>query len=112
MNLIIELIEPVFKIPSNIDISFFVAVAGDFQGMKITSNGEKAAEMFCKVETLMPHIMPFTWLFIRPPWATTGACCKECVFNNMKAYIAKKVNNDRSLGMIIWQCPIYQLPSV
>ena len=65
------------------------SVPSDFQGRKVTTNGEHAAQMFCKVETLLPNVTPFTWLFIRPPWATSGACCKECVFRNMKSYTAK-----------------------
>ena len=63
--------------------SLFFAVCQDFRTRKITSNGEHAAEMFSLVERLTPSVVPFTWLFIRPPWATTGACCKECVFKNM-----------------------------
>ena len=64
-------------------MSFLFLVCQDFRTRKITSNGEHAAEMFSLVERLTPVVVPFTWLFIRPPWATTGACCKECVFNNM-----------------------------
>ena len=66
-----------------------VAVPGDFEGRRITVNGDKAAEMFCQVECLTPHTAPFTWLFIRPPWASSGACCKECVFNNITQYVKK-----------------------
>ena len=61
---------------------------GDFEGKKVMINGVRAAEMFCKVESCTPHTSSFTWLFIRPPWALVGACCKECVFNNMKQYVA------------------------
>ena len=60
-------------------------VPGDFEGKRITANGERAAQMFCRVECLTPKTTPFTWLFMRPPWAIAGACCKECVFTNMKA---------------------------
>ena len=66
-----------------------VTVPGDFEGRRITVNGDKAAEMFCQVECLTPHTAPFTWLFIRPPWASSGACCKECVFNNIEQYVKK-----------------------
>ncbi|XP_013409126.1 cyclin-F [Lingula anatina] len=62
---------------------------GDFEGKRITSNGEQAAAMFCQVESLTPEISPFTWLFIRPPWSTAGACCKEYVFKNMKSICEK-----------------------
>jgi len=63
-------------------------VPGDLDGRRIFTNGEKAAEMFCRVEELIAangtrSSAPFTWLFMRPPWATTGACCKECVFMTM-----------------------------
>ncbi|KAH3860757.1 cyclin-F-like isoform X2 [Dreissena polymorpha] len=53
-------------------------------GKKLSRNGTKAAEMFCRVESLTPNTDPFTWLFIRPPWSLNGACCKESVFNFMK----------------------------
>ena len=65
------------------------AVPGDFEGRRITVNGEKAAQMFCQVECLTPHTAPFTWLFIRPPWVSSGACCKQCVFTNMTQYAEK-----------------------
>lgn len=75
-----------------------------FDGRRILANGERAAELFCEVEMLLakgggqsefsvdgiPSPAPFTWLFIRPPWASSGACCKECVFNKMVSY-AKQV---------------------
>ncbi|KAL4239671.1 hypothetical protein ACF0H5_000477 [Mactra antiquata] len=62
---------------------------GDSDGKKVSRHGTKAAEMFCQVESLTPNTDPFTWLFIRPPWALNGACCKECVFNYMKTYLEK-----------------------
>ncbi|XP_045213462.1 cyclin-F-like isoform X2 [Mercenaria mercenaria] len=62
---------------------------GDNDGKKVSRNGTKAAEMFCRVESLTPNTDPFTWLFIRPPWSLNGACCKECVFNYMKEYLKK-----------------------
>ena len=71
-----------------------VLVPGDLDGRRIFANGEKAAEMFCQVEGLVAAngavlSVPFTWLFMRPPWATMGACCKECVFNVMKVYASE-----------------------
>jgi len=72
-----------------IDLPYaYVTVPGDFEGKKVTVNGVRAAEMFCKVESCTPYTSSFTWLFIRPPWALAGACCKECVFDNMKHYVA------------------------
>ncbi|XP_064644343.1 cyclin-F-like [Lineus longissimus] len=71
----------------------------DQEGKKITSNGETAAAMFCQAETLTPSTAPFTWLFIRPPWSNTGACCKECVFKNMLQYV--KATNDVSVNLCV-----------
>ncbi|KAK3089144.1 hypothetical protein FSP39_001220 [Pinctada imbricata] len=59
----------------------------DFDGKNVTSNGVKAAEMFCRIESMTVATDPFTWLFIRPPWSNSGACCKECVFTYMKNYL-------------------------
>ena len=61
----------------------------DMEGKRIINNGEKAADMFCRIEGLCPNTDPFTWLFIRPPWSVNGACCKECVFKYMKEFIKK-----------------------
>ncbi|XP_067671880.1 cyclin-F-like [Haliotis asinina] len=61
------------------------------------SNGNRAAELFCKTEALTPNTVPFTWLFIRPPWSVSGACCKEGVFQFMKKYLEKEVNRDISV---------------
>ena len=63
-------------------------VPGDFEGQQIIRNGELAAKYFCNVECSTPRsTAPFTWLFFRPPWATVGICCKECVFENMKKFV-------------------------
>lgn len=77
--------------------TMYFAVPGDFEGKKITSNGERAAAMFCRVECCTDvATAPFCWLFIRPPWASAGACCKECVFNNMKAFVVE-VSSEREV---------------
>ena len=68
-------------------VSFSFAVPSDSDGKKVSRNGTKAAEMFCRVESMTPGTTPFTWLFIRPPWSLNGACCKECVFNYMREYL-------------------------
>ncbi|OWF42166.1 cyclin-F-like isoform X2 [Mizuhopecten yessoensis] len=60
---------------------------------RVTSNGEKAAHMFCKMEGLTPGTDPFSWLFIRPPWSRNGACCKEYVFTHMKKYLEEHPDN-------------------
>ncbi|XP_060084118.1 cyclin-F-like [Ylistrum balloti] len=59
----------------------------------VTSNGEKAADMFCKIESLTPGTDPFSWLFIRPPWSINGACCKETVFTHMKKFVEEHPDN-------------------
>jgi len=69
-------------------------VPGDLDGRRIFANGEKAAELFCRAEELTAAnrarpSAPFTWLFIRPPWATAGTCCKECVFTMMNVYASE-----------------------
>jgi len=46
-------------------------------------NGRLAAEFFFKAECTIPNGAPFTWFFVRPPWAPSGVCCKSCVFNSM-----------------------------
>jgi len=70
------------------------SVPGDLDGRRIYANGRKAAEMFCRVEELLAangtrSSAPFTWLFTRPPWATTGACCKEWVHTTMNVYASE-----------------------
>ncbi|EDO34730.1 predicted protein, partial [Nematostella vectensis] len=49
-----------------------------------SENGRQAAELFCTAERMTCD--PFTWFFIRPPWAPSGSCCKACVFKNMVEY--------------------------
>ena len=77
---------------------------GDLDGRRIFANGEKAAKQFCRVEELVSASgtrlsAPFTWLFMRPPWATTGACCKEWVFTMMNVY-ASEVPSSRLLCLV------------
>lgn len=72
---------------------------GDGEGKKVSRNGVKAAEMFCRIESLTPNTDPFSWLFIRPPWSLNGACCKECVFNYMKDY--QKTSGCRKIEVCI-----------
>lgn len=50
----------------------------------IAESGRQAAHYFSRAEELSPTVLPFTWLFIRPPWSVSGACCKACVFEAMK----------------------------
>ncbi|PVD38359.1 hypothetical protein C0Q70_00973 [Pomacea canaliculata] len=60
----------------------------------IAVSGRLAAEYFCKVEEISGSIAPFTWLFIRPPWSASGACCKACVFETMKTHADKNPSRD------------------
>ncbi|XP_028904932.1 cyclin-F [Ornithorhynchus anatinus] len=47
-------------------------------------NGLKASRFFSLAERLNTWA-PFIWLFIRPPWAVSGSCCKAVVFESLKA---------------------------
>ncbi|CAJ1075057.1 cyclin-F isoform X1 [Xyrichtys novacula] len=48
--------------------------------------GRKASHFFSLAESLRsPSIDPFIWVFIRPPWSSTGSCCKAVVFHHLKA---------------------------
>ncbi|XP_019855606.1 PREDICTED: cyclin-F-like [Amphimedon queenslandica] len=47
-------------------------------------NGQKASNYLKRAESLVTHRQPFSWVFIRPPFATTCVCCKACVCHNMK----------------------------
>lgn len=49
-------------------------------------NGKIAAELFCMAERSLANRSPFTWFFVRPPWAPSGVCCKACVFKTMFEY--------------------------
>ncbi|XP_077130767.1 cyclin-F isoform X3 [Ranitomeya variabilis] len=47
-------------------------------------NGLKASHFFSLTERLNSGAGPFVWLFIRPPWSTSGSCCKAVVFDSLK----------------------------
>ncbi|KAM8961977.1 cyclin-F isoform 2-T2 [Pelodytes ibericus] len=47
-------------------------------------NGLKASHFFNLTERLNNGADPFVWLFIRPPWSTSGSCCKAVVFDSLK----------------------------
>ena len=74
------------------------SVPGDFEGRRIIANGDHAADLFCRVECqlferISKSSSPFTWLYVRPPWAVNGACCKECVFNRMKIFVQQVISS-------------------
>jgi len=84
---------------------FFDTVTGDLAGRRIVVNGAKAAEKFIQVEKLIAAngcSAPFTWIFMRPPWATTGACCKECVYHEMNMYAAKVSEDAVTCIHFVW----------
>ncbi|CAH3169820.1 unnamed protein product [Porites evermanni] len=56
---------------------------GDKGVVNAKENGCLAAEFFFKAECNIPNGAPFTWFFVRPPWAPSGVCCKSCVFSSM-----------------------------
>ncbi|XP_053550340.1 cyclin-F isoform X2 [Bombina bombina] len=47
-------------------------------------NGLKASHFFGLAEKLNTRADPFVWLFIRPPWSSSGSCCKAVVFDSLK----------------------------
>ncbi|KAL5018853.1 hypothetical protein ScPMuIL_004575 [Solemya velum] len=61
---------------------------------KVAQSGSRAANMFCKVEERTHDTEPFMWLFIRPPWSASGACCKGFVFNSMAEYLQQNNNSN------------------
>ena len=60
-----------------------VSENGEKGSVNAKENGRLAAELFYKAECTIPNAAPFTWFFVRPPWAPSGVCCKSCVFNSM-----------------------------
>ncbi|KAK7506755.1 hypothetical protein BaRGS_00002230 [Batillaria attramentaria] len=60
----------------------------------IAESGRQAAHYFCQAEEQSPNVLPFTWLFIRPPWSVSGACCKACVFEAMKQQCSQTQNRN------------------
>uniref|UniRef100_A0A8C1T322 Cyclin-F n=1 Tax=Cyprinus carpio TaxID=7962 RepID=A0A8C1T322_CYPCA len=48
--------------------------------------GRMASRYFSLAESLRsPLADPFIWLFIRPPWSTSGGCCKAVVYDRLEA---------------------------
>ncbi|XP_063286654.1 cyclin-F isoform X2 [Pelobates fuscus] len=60
-------------------------------------NGLKASRFFSLTERLNIGADPFIWLFIRPPWSTSGSCCKAVVFDSLKEECAAAVTPDEGL---------------
>ncbi|ESO84228.1 hypothetical protein LOTGIDRAFT_108005 [Lottia gigantea] len=73
----------------------------EFDEENIAVNGTKAAKYFSQIEKMNNNkIEPFTWLFIRPPWSISGACCKERVFN-LIFNLCFFQNADKQLGLCV-----------
>ncbi|KAM4697954.1 cyclin-F [Rhinophrynus dorsalis] len=69
-------------------------------------NGLKASHFFSMTERLNSGADPFVWLFIRPPWSTSGSCCKAVVFDSLKEECGevKKEQSARALKGSIQYC--------
>lgn len=67
------------------------------KGVNAKENGRLAAEFFFKAESIIQNGAPFTWFFVRPPWAPSGVCCKSCVFNSMVELCSDPVVNSSML---------------
>ena len=74
-----------FSLPLSLSLSLSVP-DGPGKGTLKAINGQKAAEYLKKAETLICHKQPFSWVLIRPPFATTCICCKACVCQEMKQH--------------------------
>lgn len=57
---------------------------GPGKGTPAAINGMRATEYLYKAELHSPNIQPFSWVLIRPPWASNNMCCKACVCYNLK----------------------------
>eukprot|EP00058_Branchiostoma_floridae_P009892 XP_002595380.1 hypothetical protein BRAFLDRAFT_119004 [Branchiostoma floridae] len=75
----------------------------EIEGEQASRNGVRAAEFFMKSEELVraAGTPPFTWLFIRPPWTTTGTCCKSLAFKTIKDQAASSENTSPALPFCI-----------
>lgn len=81
MNILAYVIPQCFTVPE-----------GDGRGTIESSNGVSAARLLSQVERRMINQEPFSWVLIRPPWTSTGLCCKACVCEHMKLHHHEEVN--------------------
>ena len=80
------------KITTNIYLYLYLTVPeGDGRGTIESSNGVTAARLLSQVERRMINQEPFSWVLIRPPWTSTGLCCKACVCEHMKLHHHEEV---------------------
>uniref|UniRef100_A0A8C2J9A1 Cyclin F n=1 Tax=Cyprinus carpio TaxID=7962 RepID=A0A8C2J9A1_CYPCA len=60
--------------------------------------GRMASRYFSLAESLRsPLADPFIWLFIRPPWSTSGGCCKAVVYDRLEAECETNLVSDWTL---------------
>uniref|UniRef100_A0A6I8QZU9 Cyclin-F n=1 Tax=Xenopus tropicalis TaxID=8364 RepID=A0A6I8QZU9_XENTR len=61
-------------------------------------NGLKASRFFSLTERLNSGADPFVWLFIRPPWSSSGSCCKAVVFDSLKEECGTVTSEEGATG--------------
>ncbi|RXN24178.1 cyclin-F [Labeo rohita] len=58
--------------------------------------GRMASRYFSLAESLRsPLADPFIWLFIRPPWSTSGGCCKAVVYDRLEAECETNLDEEK-----------------
>ena len=85
-------------------ICHVLAVSEEQKKFTLQEKARQASEHFCQAEQVTSAV-PFTWLFIKPPWAAApnALSCKSFVFEDIK---------ERAEGAhpkVIFQC--LKLPS-
>lgn len=74
--------------------------------------GRKASHFFSLAESLRsPLVDPFIWVFIRPPWSTTGSCCKAVVFEHLKAECENNAVKFASSFLCVWDTRHARVPT-
>ncbi|XP_041434451.1 cyclin-F-like isoform X2 [Xenopus laevis] len=63
-------------------------------------NGLKASHFFSLTERLNAGADPFVWLFIRPPWSSSGSCCKAVVFDSLKEECGTVTSGEGPTGVL------------
>lgn len=67
---------------------------GPGKGTVFAHNGIKAAHYLIQAESLLvKHKQPFSWVLIRPPFASTCVCSKSCICHHMKEYCVTSVRD-------------------
>ena len=62
-----------------------VVATDDGRSYECQLQGDVAGSMLCELEKLRSQrCEPFSWLFVRPPWAADQDCCKRYAFNYMR----------------------------